>query len=538
MNGTCRRGNDVMNMERTIRALDLALLWSRFGPLAEGIRERDVSSIFLFLLPPATKEPETRCVRGAPDASIWLGAREPERADGLGNAKFDVGTSKSYKTKGLSMKQSWIAAVRLGLAMAAWMGYACGASGQRAAPAGAVSNEMFLAVKNGPAIHREPDVPNWSNPALEDHKDHRLLVVGTPELFAAGTKTFFGDVHVHSNFSADGRPNNTDLAEKIRWARDVAHHDFIINADHIEHILAENTYEAYTQTVEAANQPGRFVTIPSYEWRSRGHPAQAGHRIVMFRDAFGPAFGGSDTNTDTPRKLNAALRRLGVPVIASRHHPGYLNNWNNFDQEMEPVTEIFSSAGNCEYDGGPLARPTASDRPVLPGNYVQDALIRGYLTGFVSGGDVHLNMPGECGLTGVVAPELTRGALWDAIRARRCYATTGVKILLDFSVNGYPMGTVLRVPTAKWADLYPMRIACAAIGTANMASIEVIENNRVIYTHTMWRGPADQMGFCLPRPLERTPYWRYYYVRVTQKDGHMAWSSPVWILFTEEEEAE
>ncbi len=402
----------------------------------------------------------------------------------------------------------------------------------------AFPTNAFLIPRNLPVIRREPDVPAWSTPLLEDHKGHRLLVPGTPEFFARGTKTFFGDVHVHSDFSKDGRPNNMPLPDKIRYARETVKLDFIGMADHIEH-QTEADYQLYTQQVNAANAPGRFVTLPCYEWGGRGHAAQSGHRVVMFRDGFGPAFRGTATNvTDTPRRLNAELKKLGVPVMAPRHHPLYLNNWNNFDPDMEPVTEIFSGAGNSECQESGLARAFLGDRPVLPGNYVQDGLIRGNLTGFISGGDMHNGKPGDCGITAVIAPELTRGAIWDAIKARRCYATTGAKILLDFSVNGFPMGTVLRTPGDAWTNQYPILISCGVLGTANIESIEVIENNRVIHTHEMISGPMTQVGFQLQRPLERTPYWRFYYVRVKQRDGHMAWSSPVWLLFTEAEEAE
>ena len=36
----------------------------------------------------------------------------------------------------------------------------------------------------------------------------------------------------------------------------------------------------------------------------------------------------------------------------------------------------------------------------------------------------------------VLAEALTREAVFDALHARRCYATTGAPIVLDFTVNG------------------------------------------------------------------------------------------------------
>ena len=53
-------------------------------------------------------------------------------------------------------------------------------------------------------------------------------------------------------------------------------------------------------------------------------------------------------------------------------------------------------------------------------------------------------------VTGVWAPELTRAAVFDALRNRRVFATTNTRTLVRFRVAGEPMGSVLsgygRVP--------------------------------------------------------------------------------------------
>ena len=52
--------------------------------------------------------------------------------------------------------------------------------------------------------------------------------------------------------------------------------------------------------------------------------------------------------------------------------------------------------------------------------------------------------PYRTGLTAVQAEELTRDAVFNALRERRCYGTSGVKILLDLEVDGFPMGSAAR----------------------------------------------------------------------------------------------
>jgi Protein of unknown function (DUF3604) len=377
-------------------------------------------------------------------------------------------------------------------------------------------------------------IPSWSNPPLEDHKGYRLFSEGPPELFAKGTKTFFGDVHVHTNFSRCGHPNNMSLEDNLIYSRKNADMDFVCIADHAEH-MDDDQYKCYCSAIEAANDPGKFVTLPGYEWANSGPPV-SGHRNVMFRENFGPIFRGDDSTTDTPAKLTKTLQALEQKSIMPRHHTTYLNNWNNFQEDMEPVVEIYSSWGNSECEGcSPIFSDDGRGKYPWPGNYVQDGLIRGYQMGFIGGGDAHSIKPGSNGITAVITDELSRENVFDAINSRRCYATTGPKILLDFNVNGFPMGSVIKVPASDWTDIFPIKISCAAIGTEKLKKIELIENNRVIYTQTRRRGPAEQMAFCFYQP-NITYYWRYFYVRLTQMDGEMAWSSPIWFVFKEDSE--
>ncbi len=43
-------------------------------------------------------------------------------------------------------------------------------------------------------------------------------------------------------------------------------------------------------------------------------------------------------------------------------------------------------------------------------------------------------------MTAILAPRLERGSLRQALYDRCCCATAGARILLDFRVNGRPMG--------------------------------------------------------------------------------------------------
>src|SRR4029079_11849259 len=97
--------------------------------------------------------------------------------------------------------------------------------------------------------------------------------------------------------------------------------------------------------------------------------------------------------------------------------------------------------------------------------FLFDALRRGYRFGVIAGSDGVDGRPGNShpghmgvrnvrgGLTAVMAPELTREALWDALAHRRCYATTGERILLEVFAGAASMGDTLETDTTPAFDV-------------------------------------------------------------------------------------
>jgi hypothetical protein len=67
------------------------------------------------------------------------------------------------------------------------------------------------------------------------------------------------------------------------------------------------------------------------------------------------------------------------------------------------------------------------------------------------------------------------------------------------------------------------------LGTGPLERVDVVRDGEVVHTAKLeknasearfhWDDPA-------PRKLEKASY---YYVRVEQKDGQMAWASPIWV---------
>jgi hypothetical protein len=145
--------------------------------------------------------------------------------------------------------------------------------------------------------------------------------------------------------------------------------------------------------------------------------------------------------------------------------------------------------------------------------------------------DTHASRPGsdlagdlyvrQGGLTAVFAPCLDRASLFAALRSRRCYATSGQRIILRFRVDNAFMGETLRLEDS----VAPRAVNFSVEGTDALASVSVVKNNETVHHEA----PGDASLSSVY--TDRTPAGDgdFYYLRVVQADGEMAWSSPVWV---------
>ena len=120
-------------------------------------------------------------------------------------------------------------------------------------------------------------------------------------------------------------------------------------------------------------------------------------------------------------------------------------------------------------------------------------------------------------MTAAAMPDLDRSSLIEALRNRRTYATTGARILLDFTAAGLPMGAIGTAQEVK---------CCAKVhGVEPIRLIEIIKDGGVA-----WSEEFDNLDVAINWQDPESPRdEHYYYLHVVQADGHMAWSSPIWI---------
>jgi hypothetical protein len=245
-----------------------------------------------------------------------------------------------------------------------------------------------------------------------------------------------------------------------------------------------------------------------------------GDHAILFRDS--PEYSEvTDPQTADLRIFWERLKHRDPLCIPHFHYPGTLpeGEWYRPDDPgLDPVIEVFSCHGRYDtlpFPGMALAPPLVK---ALRADRNGDAFLkRGFRYGIVCNSDGHKGRPGSNGLTAVFARDLSRNAIFEALRARRCYGTTNARILLVFNANGYPMGS--EIPFAPKVEL-DIRV----IGTDKLRYVDVLK---------------DGMPFRRFRPEGRKFHdtlsdshgeqTTFYQVKVLQEDMEMAFGSPVWV---------
>ena len=353
---------------------------------------------------------------------------------------------------------------------------------------------------------------------------------------SSGPKLFWGDLHAQSEFHAWSEHDKKGIScntpeDCYRYARDTAGLDFCAVTD--TRSISQNIWKETVKQADRMYLPGKFVTF----WGSEVGDDVNGHRNLVFRgdrkegliDASIPtAKGDGLVELQTPRMQERYRQRADAILIP--HHTKMWLNWDCYDPAVEPVMEIYSIWGSGEKAGTDLWEVL---REMTGG--AQEAWARGYRLGVIAGSDTHAGMPGrsiarcdrddfmpyKAGFAGVWAEELSRESIFDALRARRCYATTGARIILETFVGRHPMGSEINWPKKR----KPRTLKIGIWGTDDLESVTIVKNNQDVRVFSLRKDHAtfhwDDKSLAMPGD--------YYYVRVVQRDGNRAWSSPIWI---------
>ncbi|WP_105615444.1 DUF3604 domain-containing protein [Vallitalea okinawensis] len=343
---------------------------------------------------------------------------------------------------------------------------------------------------------------------------------------------YFGDTHAKTNLS-DGLNSPMDY---FKHAKEVALLDFAAIADHncveasyiegpFTKQMSDEAYEQIQAACEAYNKPGNFVTIQAFEQNILRD--YVGHRNIYFRGIAPGLFRG-----ETLAELYDYLE--GHEALVIPHHHIIWGTQPHLDNDKySRVIEMYSMHCTSEDYDSAFNNYLTSPRKAETGLSAIDILNKGYKVGFISSSDNHNGAPGlsatpsrftnlvySGGLAAVLAPELTREAIYDGMYHRRCYATSGARIFLDFRIDGQLMGSEYDKDVSQTCT-YTIKVG----GTAPISYVELVSS---LGTRRIWEYKDNKRYLELDGQLDvQTDSW--FYIKVVQIDNQMAWSSPIWV---------
>lgn len=336
-----------------------------------------------------------------------------------------------------------------------------------------------------------------------------------PAFSAAPYTPYFGLLHSHTGVSSgEGTP-----AEAYAYADQVAGLDFLAVTD-TSHSFDDHLNAAITKDASAhsktwaegaaaakAATTDTFAAIFGYEM-SWMEGRQLGHVITFNTPGFQSSW--QEPYKEGSGALEEYYKTLTkVPDSVSIFcHPGaYYGNFQSFGN--------YSAA----YDGR-IQLLEVTDEMGTGWDQYDRALNVGWHVAPSASQNNHYGDWGDANgdRTVILAEKLTRESLFEAIRSYRVYATQDADLHLYYTLNGNPMGSTMSSvedPVIRATVYDPTD---SAVGTVEVIS----EDGEVLATRKV-KGNSAELT------LSVKGRYRYYYLRITQPDGDIAVTAPVWM---------
>ena len=363
--------------------------------------------------------------------------------------------------------------------------------------------------------------------------------------FTIGEATFqryFGQLHSHTQYS-DGAGSLDSALAYVKALPDNANVDFVAFTDHSNYFDSKNnpnveaalydtslvkdsdpshSWATYKNTVAAFNaaNAGKMVAIAGFEMTWSGGP---GH-INTFNT---PGIVSRNNTTLNSKTKDAGLQAYykllsqteGVNSISQFNHPGTtfgnfidFGYWNAVVDTRMYMVEV----GNGEGQIGAGGYYPSYEQYIM-------ALDKGWHVAPTNNQDNHKGRWGNANDARdvILTDDFSESGIYAALRARCMYATEDKNLEIDYTVNGNMMGSIIDVPEKLNFEISfndPDR-------TDSIAKVELVVNSgKVAYT---WDSAADLTKGSVS--VELAPEYTYYFVRVTEGDGDLAVTAPVWV---------
>ena len=357
-------------------------------------------------------------------------------------------------------------------------------------------------------------------------------------------QAYFGQLHSHTQYS-DGSGTLASALEYIKGLNASANIQFVAFTDHSN----------YFDKSGAANPEGALYDMSKATDYSRGLWSEYKGAIADFNAVNGStllALGGfemtwsggpghintfntagivSRNNTvlnnktaDSGMKAYYALlsQAEGAESISQFNHPGKtFGNFSDFAY-YDPVIDsriYMVEVGNGEGQIGAGGYYPSYEQYIM-------ALDKGWHLAPTNNQDNHKGRWGNANDARdvIITDDFSEAGIYEAIRAMRMYSTEDKNLELTYTVNGLMMGSSIK--TEEVSDKLLLEVTVTDPDkTDTISKVEVVVNSgKVVHT---WNDPAELAKGILSVSLD--PDYSYYFIRVTQGDGDLAVTSPVWV---------
>ena len=353
---------------------------------------------------------------------------------------------------------------------------------------------------------------------------------------------YFGQLHSHTQYS-DGAGSLESALSYVKNLPDSANVQFVAFTDHSNYFdksgaanpegalydmslatpYSQETWNSYRSAVAAFNEAnaGSLVALAGFEMTWSGGP---GH-INTFNTPGIVSRNNTTLNNKTDyagmRAYYALLsQQEGADSLSQFNHPG--NTFGTFGDFAfwDPVIDsrmYMVEAGNGEGQIGAGGYYPSYE-------YYTMALDKGWHLAPTNNQDNHKGRWGNANDARdvILTDDFSEEGIYDALRAMRMYATEDKNLEIGYTVNGMLLGSSLTEVPEKLDIHVTVNDPDAS---DSISKVEVIVNSgKTAYT---WDDPAVLATGDLSVTLD--PDYSYYYIRVTQGDGDLAVTAPVWV---------
>lgn len=360
----------------------------------------------------------------------------------------------------------------------------------------------------------------------------------------SSVRHFRGQIHSHTNFS-DGAGSVHDA---YTYAANAEYIDFFALTDHSNYFDTEGNlgdiydaksglvspldaslqkWEHYKQIADSYNKPGQFATLFGYEmtWTKSG--ANYGHINTYNTDGFvsrnHPVYNDKSESKGLLAyyELLAELSTKKPLTFSQFNHPG--STFGTFDDFAHYTPEYNKNLKLIEVGNG--EGKVGSNGYWRSYDQYTNALDKGWKLAPSNNQDNHKGKWGDANdaRNVVIADALTREAIIQAILDLRVYATEDKNQTIDFYVDGNIMGSTIEAG----------KNIQVKVDIADPDQDDVIQKVEIIGQggEVLYAKEANTNIVSFETVLANTS--PYYYVRVTQVDGELAVTAPVWTGFIE-----